>query len=143
MAAGALALTAVGCGQSAQDKDRADARATVDAYGKAVQAKDYRALCDRLLAPQLISGLGAVPGPTCPDALAQGLGVLVPPTLTVEKVTLAAGGRAAVLVKTTAAGQPPSTDQIELTKTGPGWRISTLAAPPGSAPGGGAPGGSD
>jgi hypothetical protein len=48
------------------------------------------------------------------------------PTLQVLHVDLS-GKRASALVRSTATGQPPSTDTLELVREKGGWRVGSLA----------------
>jgi hypothetical protein len=58
----------------------------------------------------------------------RGLGSVQAPTLTIKSVAVN-GGRALVGVRSTAKGQKPSEDVIELQLTGGAWRIAALARP--------------
>src|SRR5829696_8327514 len=72
-----------GCGGGPSDSEQV--HATVEAFGKASAAKDYQRLCDRLLAPKLVSEVEAQ-GLPCEVALQQGLGEVQAPTLTIGKI---------------------------------------------------------
>src|SRR5918992_3686961 len=60
-------------------------RSTVAAFGRATAAKDYQALCDRLLAPSLVEEVESI-GLPCEVALRQGLGRGEEPRLTIGRV---------------------------------------------------------
>ncbi|MDP9294718.1 MAG: hypothetical protein M3O90_09915 [Actinomycetota bacterium] len=127
----ALALAAVagawaGCGEKAPS-DTVQVRETLAAFGRATAAKDYQALCDRLLAPALIADVKKI-GLPCEIALQQGLGQVRQPRMIVGAVRIQ-GTRANAEVRTSAEGQAPSRDTIELVKTESGWRIASLATP--------------
>ena len=109
-------------------------RATLTDFSRATAAKDYQALCDRLLAPSLIADLKKI-GLPCEIALQQGLGDVRQPRLIVGQVTLRIK-TAVAEVRTTAEGEEPSKDTVELQRTDKGWRIASLATPsePGPAP---------
>ena len=109
-------------------------RATLTDFSRATAAKDYQALCDKLLAPSLISDLKKI-GLPCEIALQQGLGDVRQPRLIVGQVTVK-GKTAVAEVRTSAEGEPPSKDTVELQRTDAGWRIASLATPsePGPAP---------
>jgi hypothetical protein len=109
-------------------------RANLVAFGKATAAHDYRTICDKLLAPALIDKLRQV-GLGCEQALEQGLGEVRSPKLSVGKITVK-GDTATAEVRTSAEGQAPSTDTVELRRINGSWRISSLAgtAEPGPAP---------
>ena len=128
-----LLLALVGCGESGPT-DEEQVRTTLTAFSRATAAKDYQALCDRLLAPSLIADLKKI-GLPCEIALQQGLADVKQPRLIVGDVTVD-GKKATAQVKTSAEGQPPSSDTVELERTDEGWRISSLATPsePGPAP---------
>jgi hypothetical protein len=134
LAAGlALALVLAGCGDSGPT-DEQQVRNTLTAFSKATAAKDYQRLCDKILAPSLIADLKKI-GLPCEIALQQGLGEVKQPRLIVGDVKVT-GKKATAQVRTSAEGQPPSSDTIELERTDEGWRIASLASPsePGPAP---------
>ena len=132
-AALAAALALAGCGDSGPT-DEEQVRSTLTAFSRATAAKDYQALCDRLLAPSLIADLKKI-GLPCEIALQQGLGDVEQPRLIVGDVKVD-GKKASAEVRTSAQGQAPSSDTIELERTEDGWRIASLATPsePGPAP---------
>lgn len=123
--AGAVVAIVAGCG-GGQDS-AAGVRSTLGAFGKAAAQKDYRSMCDRLLAPALVEQVESV-GMPCETALAKGLGSVTSPTLRVRKVTMREG-RAYAVVHSAAAGQAPSTDTVELVRVAGGWRIAALNTP--------------
>ena len=132
-AALAAALALAGCGDSGPT-DEEQVRSTLTAFSRATAAKDYQALCDRLLAPSLIADLKKI-GLPCEIALQQGLGDVQQPRLIVGAVKVD-GKTATAEVRTSAQGQAPSSDTVELERTKDGWRIASLATPsdPGPAP---------
>jgi hypothetical protein len=123
----ALALVLAGCGDKGPT-DEEQVRTTLTAFSRATASKDYQALCDRLLAPSLIDSLKKI-GLPCEIALQQGLGDVRQPRLIVGAVTVK-GKTAVAEVRTSAEGQAPSKDSIELVRTAKGWRITSLAKPP-------------
>jgi len=127
----ALALALAGCGESEPTPEE-EVRTTLTAFSRATAAKDYQALCDRLLAPSLIADLKKI-GLPCEIALQQGLGDVKQPRLIVGDVTVK-GKRATAEVRTSAEGQAPSRDTIELQETEAGWRISSLTTPAEAGP---------
>jgi hypothetical protein len=128
----ALALVIAGCGEKAPT-DEEQVRTTLTAFSRATAAKDYQMLCDKLLAPSLISDLKKI-GLPCEIALQKGLGDVRQPRLIVGAVTV--NGKTAVAeVRTSAEGETPSKDTIQLVRTGAGWRIASLSTPAGPAPG--------
>ena len=129
----ALLLAFAGCGESGPTEEE-QVRSTLTAFSRATAAKDYQALCDRLFAPSLIADLKKI-GLPCEIALQQGLGDVKQPKLIVGDVRVE-GKKATAQVRTSAEGQAPSSDTVELERTEDGWRISSLATPsePGPAP---------
>jgi hypothetical protein len=125
-AALALTLALAGCGDSGPTNEE-QVRATLTAFSRATAAKDYQALCDDILAPSLIADLKKI-GLPCEIALQQGLGDVKQPRLLVGDV-IVKGTTATAQVRTSAEGQAPSSDTIELEHTDQGWRISSLATP--------------
>ena len=129
----ALVVVLSGCGEN-EPTDEEQVRTTLTAFSRATAAKDYQALCDKLLAPSLISDLKKI-GLPCEIALQQGLGDVRQPRLIVGQVTVK-GKTAVAEVRTTAEGEAPSKDTVELERTDAGWRIASLSTPsePGPAP---------
>jgi ketosteroid isomerase-like protein len=127
----ALLLALTGCGD-AGPTDQEQVRTTLTAFSKATAAKDYQRLCDKLLAPSLIADLKKI-GLPCEIALQQGLGDVKQPKLIVGDVTVD-GKTATAQVKTSAQGQAPSSDTVELERTEDGWRIASLATPSEAGP---------
>jgi hypothetical protein len=126
-----LAVVIGGCGEKAPT-DEEQVRTTLTAFSRATAAKDYQTLCDKLLAPSLIDDLKKI-GLPCEIALQQGLGDVRQPRLIVGTVTVT-GKKAVAEVRTSAEGETPSKDSVELVRTDAGWRISSLATPSGPAP---------
>jgi hypothetical protein len=127
----ALALAVGGCGD-AGPTDEEQVRTTLTAFSEATAAKDYQRLCDKLLAPSLIADVKKI-GLPCEIALQQGLGEVKQPKLIVGNVTVE-GTKATAQVRTSAQGQPPSSDTVELERTENGWRIASLATPSEAGP---------
>jgi hypothetical protein len=119
----AAALMAAGCGGAQSDEEQV--RETVTELGRATEAKDYQALCDRILAPSLVEELKEV-GLPCEVALQQALGDVEEPRLEIGKITVD-GERAQAEVRTSAEGQAPSQDVVQLVRVQDDWRISALA----------------
>ena len=119
----ALALALGACGES-EPTDEEQVRATMSAFSKATAAKDYQRLCDRLLAPSLLADLKKI-GLPCEIALQQGLGEVKQPRLIVGDVAVK-GKKASAEVRTSAEGQAPSSDTVQLERTEDGWRIASL-----------------
>jgi hypothetical protein len=117
----ALCAAVSGCGGPS---DSEQVRTTVEAFEKATAAKDYRALCDRLLAPKVVSEIEST-GLPCEAALEKGLGDVKSPTLTIGKIEVD-GDKATADIRTAATGQPPSRDTLQLERVGGSWRIASL-----------------
>jgi hypothetical protein len=133
IAAAGLTLAGAGCGgQSTEDQ----VRAKLDDFARATAAKDYRRLCDDVLAKQLVQKAEAA-GLSCEVALKTGLNDVQKPKVQIQKVTVK-GDSATAVVHTTAANQDASTDTLQLAREGGGWRVSSVTSPP-SPTGGGAP----
>jgi hypothetical protein len=125
----ALALLS-GCGSEPSDEEQV--RSTLSAFGKATADKDYERMCEELLAPALVEQVKRI-GLPCEIALEQGLGEVRSPRLAVGRVTVD-GERARAEVRTSAEGQPPSRDTVQLTKIEGSWRIASLVSAPGPGP---------
>jgi hypothetical protein len=131
-AATVVTVAAAGCGrQSAEDQ----VRAKLDDFAQATAAKDYRRLCNDVLAKQLVQRARAA-GLTCEVALETGLKGVQNPKVEVRKVTVR-GDSATAVVHTTAANQDASTDTLQLARQGGEWRVSSVTSPP--SPGGAPP----
>jgi hypothetical protein len=113
----ALVLALAGCGAS----DSQQVRDTVHRFADASAHHDYKTLCTKVFAPSLLARLNAVNLP-CEQALARYLSALREPKLEIVRVSVK-GSRAQVRVRTTARGQPRSSDRLDLVKTKAGWRI--------------------
>jgi hypothetical protein len=123
-AAAALAAAALvaGCGSGPSDQDQV-AR-TVNEFARASAGHDYATLCSRILAPSLISQVTQI-GLPCEKALRRGLGNVRDARLSIGAITVD-GDRARVQVRTSAAGQKPSSDTLQLAKVRGSWRIASL-----------------
>lgn len=140
---GAAALTGCGGGSGSPAKKtdaEAQVREVVRRYGVAVARKDYQQICDRLLAPSVSEQAEQV-GLPCEIAFKKGLEDVSGATLRIDGVRVQAGKTAFVKIHTTATGQPPSDDTMELARTGGRWRITAVggakdpaAAKPGTTP---------
>jgi hypothetical protein len=116
-------LLAAGCGDQGPTPEE-QVRSTVAAFGRATAAKDYQALCDRLLAPSLVEEVESI-GLPCEVALQRGLGDVRDPRLTIGGVQVD-GDRATAEVRTAAAGEEPSQDTLRLLRVDDAWKISSL-----------------
>ena len=129
----ALVIVLAGCGEK-EPTDEEQVRTTLTAFSRATAAKDYEKQCDKLFAPSLVDDLKKI-GLPCEIALQQGLGDVRQPRLIVGTVTVN-GKKAIAEVQSSAEGEAPSKDSIELEQTDGAWRIASLATPaePGPAP---------
>jgi Putative lumazine-binding len=118
-------LPAAGCGGQEPTPEE-QVRAAVTEFGRATAAKDYQALCDRILAPALVEDVRSI-GLPCEVALREGLGAVREPQLTIGRVRIA-GERATAEVRTTAAGEQPSRDTLELVNEDGTWKIASLGS---------------
>ena len=122
----ALALLILaGCGESGPTPEE-QVRSTVAEFGRATAAKDYTALCDHILAPELIEEVESI-GLPCERALRQGLGEVEDPRLTIGTIKID-DDKASAEVRTSAAGEQPSQDTLELVNLDGVWKISSLGS---------------
>ena len=119
-----VALLLAACGGES-DADRV--RDTVERFGAASARHDYQQICDELISPQLAAKVEEI-GLPCELAFKRGLEDVRKPKLTVRGVQVRKN-RALATVHSTAAGQKPSDDVVELVKEDGQWRISALARP--------------
>jgi hypothetical protein len=116
-------LVVVGCGDTGPTAEE-QVRSTVTEFSRATAAKDYDALCDDILAPDLIEEAESI-GLPCELALRQALGELKNPQLTIGRVEVR-DDRATARVQTAATGQDPSEDTLQLVRVNGRWRIASL-----------------
>ena len=117
-----LAGLVCGCGGGPSDSERV--RTVVESFGQATAAKDYQRLCDELLAPKLVDEVESQ-GLPCEVALKQGLGEVSAPKLTIGQIGVN-GDNATADVRSTAAGEEPSRDTLELVRVSDSWYIASL-----------------
>src|SRR5215207_5311113 len=118
------ACALVGCGDGGPS-DEEQIRSTLAAFQRATAGRDYSALCERILAPKLIQTVEQI-GLPCEVALEKGFEDVRDPRLTVGAITVAEDS-ATAQVRSSAAGQSPSEDTVQLVRDGDGWRIASLA----------------
>ena len=126
-----LALALAGCGDSGPS-DEAQIRTALDEFRRATAAKDYTTLCEQVLAPRLIQTVEQV-GLPCEMALEKGFEGVEEPRISVGTVTVE-GDSARADVRSSAAGQEPSQDTVELVRVDGRWRIASLGDAGGGAP---------
>lgn len=120
----ALALLVLaGCGEQGPTPEE-QVRSTVTDFGRATAAKDYQALCDRILAPSLVEDVESI-GLPCEVALRQGLGDVREPRLTIGRIVVRED-EATAEVRTSASGEEPSQDTLRLVNLDGTWKISSL-----------------
>jgi hypothetical protein len=122
----ALAVLVAGCGDRGPS-DTEQVHSVVEQFGRATAAKDYQTLCDKLLAKKLVDQVQSA-GLPCEVALKQGLGDVKAPTITIGKIAVD-GDKATAEVQSTAQGQAPSKDTLQLVRADDKtWRIASLAS---------------
>jgi hypothetical protein len=117
----AVTVLVAGCGGQSDEQQVAGA---VSAFGRATADKDYRTLCDKVLSPKLIEQVEQI-GLPCEQALQKALGDVKDPRLTIGKVTVD-GDEATAEIRTSASGQAPSRDVLQLQRVQDSWRIASL-----------------
>jgi hypothetical protein len=118
-------LVLVGCGDAGPTPEE-QVRTTVSEFGQATASKDYKTMCGRLLAPDLIADVEQI-GLPCERALKQGLDQVREPRLTIGAVKID-GDSATAEVRTSAAGEEPSKDTIKLVNINGTWKIASLGS---------------
>jgi hypothetical protein len=112
-----------GCGGPS---DQQRVRQTVTDFGRAVRNGDYAHICRQLFAARLVEQLQQINLP-CEQALLRSLGSRRDLQLTIGTVKVD-GTTASAQIRTSAAGEQPSQDTLELVKVDGDWRISALAS---------------
>lgn len=107
-------------------------RATLDRFAQATREKDYQTLCDDLYASELTDRIVAA-GLPCEVAQRTGLEDRRNPQLQVLSVDVT-GDTAKARVRSTAAGEVPSVDTVELVQEDDKWRVKSLSEAGGAAP---------
>ena len=130
----ALALAVAGCGADEEGGGggggvpaEQQVREVVARFGVATRGKDYQQICDRLLSKDLVDKIEGI-GLPCESAVQRGLGGVRNPTLKINEVSIS-GSRALVSIHTTAAGEAPSDDALQVVREDGEWKVASLAAP--------------
>jgi hypothetical protein len=121
-------LAVAGCGgdKPGPADSEAQVKAAVQRFGAASARKDYRLICDQLIAKTLSDNVEQL-GLPCEVAFKRGLEAVRGAKLRVDAVRVT-GKTAFAQVHTTATGQPPSDDTLKLVRAGETWRIVSLSA---------------
>ncbi len=130
----ALAVAVVGCGADEEGGGggggvpaEQQVREVVARFGVATRAKDYQQICDQPALQELVDKIEGI-GLPCESAVQRGLGGVRNPTLAINEVSMS-GSRALVSIHTTAAGEAPSDDALQVVREDGEWKIASLAAP--------------
>jgi hypothetical protein len=121
----ALSVALAACGGDPPPSPEAQVRAKLAQLTRATDAKDYEQLCDEVFSSVLTSRTEAI-GLGCPAALRRAFADVRDPQIQVGEVTVT-DGTARAQVRSSAAGQPPSRDTVELRRETGGWRVVSLA----------------
>jgi hypothetical protein len=124
VAALACLLAVTGCGGDEKPDDEALVRKTLTTFAKSVETGDYAKLCNEVFSPELLEGLQSI-GYPCEVAMKNSLGEVSEPRLTVGKITVSKDDASAE-IKTSAEGQPPSSNTLHLKLIDGAWRVSAL-----------------
>jgi hypothetical protein len=120
-----VAALLAGCGDDGPTTQQ-QVRTTLDEFARAMTAKDYQSLCDKVLAPKLAEKLQQV-GLPCEIAMQRAFQDVENPRLTIGKISVAKDEKSATAeVRTSASGQAPSQDTVALVPVQDGWRVSSL-----------------
>ena len=119
----ALCIAAPGCGDSGPS-DEAQIRSTLGEFQRATAEGDVAALCDRILAPDLVETVESI-GLSCETAIGRAFGDVEDPRLSIGEVSVD-GDRATAQVRSSARGQEPSEDAVELVRLDGAWRVASL-----------------
>ena len=117
------ACALAGCGDSGPS-DEEQVRATLAEFQRATEARDYRALCERVFSPKLVETVKQI-GLPCEVALEKGFEDVESPRLTVGAIDVR-DDTATAEVRSSAQGESPSQDTVELVRVGDDWRIASL-----------------
>jgi hypothetical protein len=124
------ACALAGCGDSGPS-DEQQIRSILTQFERATAARDYQTLCDKVFAPKLIESVKQI-GLPCEVALQKGFEDVRDPRLTVGAIAVD-DDKATAEVRSSAAGEAPSQDTVELVRIGDSWRIASLGVKPGPA----------
>ena len=94
----------------------------IERFQKATAAKDFRTICDDLLAASTRKQAG---GASCADVLEQRARGVQQPHIRIKAIAIQ-GNRADARVRTTAVGQAPVSDVIQLVREHGQFRVLSL-----------------
>jgi hypothetical protein len=122
------ALLPVSCGGDEEKPERPPARVqevsnAIEAFEQATKRKDYDRICTELFSEAVREQAG---GRNCPKVLEQTSANVRNPSIRVLKITIE-GNRAKARVRTTAAGQEPVTETLELVREDGRYRVAALS----------------
>jgi hypothetical protein len=117
-----LTVLVAGCGGGGEQQAVRDTLARLQ---QATARHDYATLCNRVFTARLVETL-TQRGLPCERALSIGLGNVRQPRLEIQRVSVK-GNQAQATVRSTATGELPATDLVQLVKQPDGWRVAQLA----------------
>ena len=127
-AGAALALAVAGCGGADEPPPitgpAKEAAATIDAFERAARRRDFRTICNELLAAEARRQSG---GRHCPARLRRRARRLRQPRVEVLEIDVRGRDAASVRVRARAAGDPARVDTVELVREVGRFRIASLA----------------
>ena len=131
LAATVLVPAAAGCGDEGPMPEEA-VRAKLGELVQATRDQRWSRLCDSVFDPSLVRSVERA-GLPCEAAMERALGDVRDARLTIGRIRVD-GRRASAEVRTSAAGEQPSRDIVELIKGDAGWRVRSLAGASPPAP---------
>jgi hypothetical protein len=117
-----VAVTLAACGRENQEDE---VRGTLDRFVRAMESKDYQALCDDLFSAKLVDEVNATL--PCEVALRPTIEELEKPALRIVSVKVD-GDEASARVRSSAENQRPSEDTVGLIREDGEWRIISLSS---------------
>jgi stress response protein SCP2 len=119
----AVASALAGCGDRTPS-DEEQIRSLLATFQAATEKHDYDTLCNKIFAPALLTGLQQI-GLPCEIAMRQSFEDVKNPRMTVGQITIR-GDKASAQIRTSAEGQAPSSDVLELQRVKGAWKVSAL-----------------
>jgi hypothetical protein len=121
-------MLAAGCGGENGDKPQPisgpakEVAGVIERLEKATAQRDFATICGELLAAETRKQAG---GPSCPDVLDQRARGVRHPRIRIQSIEVS-GNSAQARVRTTAAGQAPTTDVLRLVRENGKFRVQAL-----------------